>query len=44
MPLDVLGRTRVTMVGKISVFFIGHILGLTVWVIPNPSLDWDSLL
>ena len=43
MPLDVLGRTRVTM-ACIESAYKGRIRGLTVSVTPNPCLDWARLL
>lgn len=43
MPLDVLGRTRVTMV-YIRTCSSGLFRGLLVAVIPSLSLDWARLL
>ena len=44
MPLDVLGRTRVTMARTASVR-LGIFPGLTAWVIPNAILlVWDCPL
>lgn len=43
MPLDVLGRTRVTMV-DIRTCSQGRLRGLQVAVTPSLSLDWARLL
>ncbi len=43
MPLDVLGRTRVTMV-YIRTCSQGRFRSRRVAVTPNLSLDWDRLL